>query len=107
MAKAKPSAASFLEKMAIEPEEIAAPAAPKAPVVATPARTKRAPAETIKKAQKGREGLKHVGAYFDRDTVEIVAILRARLGLDNSQLLKRAVEELYARETAARKFGDR
>ena len=105
MAKAKPSAASFLEKMAIEPEEIATPAAPKAP--AAPARAPRAPASAAKKPQKGREGLKHIGAYFDRETVEIVAILRARLGLDNSQLLKRAVEELYARETAARKFGDR
>jgi hypothetical protein len=35
-----------------------------------------------------RAGLKHVGTYLDRETVEKVAILRARLGLDNSKLIK-------------------
>jgi len=35
-----------------------------------------------------RAGLKHIGAYLDRETVEKVAILRARLGLDNSKLIK-------------------
>ena len=55
----------------------------------------------------GRTGLKHIGGYLDRETVEQVAVLRARLDLDNSQLIKRAIEELYSRELAARKFGDR
>ena len=59
------------------------------------------------KPAKGRAGLKHIGGYFDRETVEQVAILRARLDLDNSQLIKKAVEELFQREMAARKFGDR
>ena len=30
-----------------------------------------------------------LSAYLDRETVEKVAILRARLGLDNSKLIKR------------------
>ena len=37
-----------------------------------------------------RAGLKQIGAYLDRETVEKVAILRARLGLDNSKLIKQA-----------------
>ena len=94
MAK-KPTAAAFLKNMGVasdapEAEPAAAPAPPAAPPKA-----------------KGRAGLKHIGGYFERDTVEQVAILRARLDLDNSQLIKKAVEELYQREMAARKFGDR
>lgn len=54
-----------------------------------------------------RAGLKHIGGYLDADIVEKVAILRARLRLDNSQLIKKAIEELFERENAARKFGDR
>jgi len=37
-----------------------------------------------------RSGLKHIGGYFDRADVEKFAVLRARLGLDNSQLIKLA-----------------
>ena len=33
-------------------------------------------------------GRNHIGTYLDRETVEKVAILRARLGLDNSKLIK-------------------
>ena len=51
-------------------------------------------------------GLKHIGAYLDRETVEKIAVLRARLALDNSQLVKLAIERLYAAEAAKRKFGD-
>jgi hypothetical protein len=40
------------------------------------------------------------------DTVEKMAVLRARLRLDNSQLIKLAVEELYAKHMAKRAFGD-
>jgi hypothetical protein len=32
--------------------------------------------------------------------------LRARLGLDNSQLIKLAIEDLYRKQTARRAFGD-
>jgi hypothetical protein len=53
-----------------------------------------------------RTGLKHIGAYLDRATVEKVAILRARLDLDNSELIKLAIEELYAKQEAKRAFGD-
>ena len=53
-----------------------------------------------------RVGLKHIGAYLDRETVEKIALLRARLALDNSQLVQLAVERLYAVESAKRKFGD-
>ena len=55
---------------------------------------------------RSRTGLKHVGAYLDRETVEKVAILRARLDLDNSALVKLAIEELYAKHRAKRAFGD-
>ena len=86
MAKSKVTAESFLKNMGVGEPEVTA-------VVATPA--------------PGRVGLKHIGGYFNKETTEQVAILRARLGLNNSQLFKRAIEELYSREIAARKFGDR
>jgi hypothetical protein len=50
--------------------------------------------------------LKHIGGYFERETVEKVAILRARLNLDNSALIKLAIEELHRKHTAQRAFGD-
>jgi len=65
------------------------------------------PAQTPKQTSKTREGLKHIGGYLDVDTVERVAILRARLRMDNSQLIKHAIDALFERESAARKFGDR
>ena len=96
MAKTKATAQDFLSKMKL-PEEQGQEVAPIA-VEATKTEPRRAA---------GRTGLKHIGGYFDRDTVEKVALLRARLDLDNSQLIKRAIDELYSREGAARKFGDR
>lgn len=67
--------------------------------------------QNVKKSPKRRAtgtrtGLKHIGGYFDRDIVEKFAVLRARLDLDNSELIKHAVEELYARVNAKRAFGD-
>jgi hypothetical protein len=59
-----------------------------------------------KKPPPTRAGLKHIGGYFDMDTIEKVAILRARLRLDNSQLIKLAVEELHSKHMAKRAFGD-
>jgi hypothetical protein len=53
-----------------------------------------------------RVGLKHIGGYFDREDVEKIAILRARLGLDNSQLIRLAVEELFKKHSARRAFGE-
>ena len=53
-----------------------------------------------------RDGKKHIGGYFDRQTVEKVAILRARLGKDNSALLELAIDDLYRKHQAQRSFGD-
>ena len=88
----KPTASSFLDAMKRqqESEQSAEPTI-----------------RTVKAVKNTRAGLKHIGGYLDADTVEKVAILRARLKLDNSQLIKRAIEELFERENAARKFGDR
>lgn len=79
------------------------------PAETSPDRAPAATTEPVKPAGRGgssRAGLKHIGAYLDRETVEKVALLRARLALDNSQLIKLAVERLYANESAKRKFGD-
>lgn len=95
MAK-KPTAAAFLKNMGVT-DSVPADTPPTAP---------QEPASRRKPGQ-GRAGLKHIGGYFDRETVEQVALLRARLDLDNSQLIKKAIEDLYQREMAARKFGDR
>lgn len=62
--------------------------------------------EANKPAATTRAGLKHIGGYFDLDTVEKVAVLRARLRLDNSELIKLAVDELHRKHTAKRAFGD-
>ena len=53
-----------------------------------------------------RAGLKHFGGYLDVDTLEKIAILRARLRLDNSELIKLAVEDLYRKQNAKRAFGE-
>ena len=88
-------AAAFLQALSTPPSP--QPAAVEAPANdPTPAKPKAA----------GRTGLKHIGGYFDRDDVEKFAILRARLKLDNSQLIKLAVEDLYAKHQAKRAFGD-
>jgi hypothetical protein len=60
----------------------------------------------VAKPTNSRAGLKHIGGYFDREDVEKIAILRARLGLDNSQLIRLAVDELYKKHNAQRAFGD-
>ena len=73
---------------------------------AAPPGSTEAPARVLVARSATRVGLKHIGGYLDRDTVEKVAILRARLGCDNSELLKRAIEDLYRRHEAQRSFGD-
>ena len=87
-------AADFLENMKLTVEE------PAVPVQSNRRRPRP------KKPPPTRAGLKHIGGYFDVDTVEKVAILRARLRLDNSQLIKLAVDELHSKHTAKRAFGD-
>jgi hypothetical protein len=53
-----------------------------------------------------RKGLKHIGGYFNRAQVEKIAVLRARLDLDNSQLISLAIDELFKKHEARRAFGD-
>lgn len=90
-------AADFLQNMTAELMTVDAPQK-----VTKAALEKRAPA----KAVGARAGLKHIGGYFDDETVEKVALLRARMKLDNSQLIKRAIDDLYAKHSAKRAFGD-
>lgn len=65
-----------------------------------------------KKARKGmvsreeRKQLVHFGGYLDEPTMETVALLRLRLKVDNSQLIKLAIEELSRSHRAKKAFGD-
>lgn len=87
-------AAAFIENLNLAAQE------PRPPSQRKPRQPKP------KKPPPTRAGLKHIGGYFDVDMVEKVAILRARLRLDNSQLIKLAVEELHSKHMAKRAFGD-
>lgn len=55
-----------------------------------------------------RSTQKHLGAYFDKGDpiLERVAILRARLDMTNSELVEHALNELWKRHEAGRRFGD-
>jgi hypothetical protein len=78
-----------------------------APTVATPTPANTSEAHPAKPVRSpSRAGLKHIGGYFDRADVEKIAILRARLGLDNSELIRLAISELYIKHEAKRAFGD-
>jgi hypothetical protein len=94
--------AEFIRNMTAEAESETAPAITARP---TPIERSR---ESVERPQSpiSRAGRKHIGGYFELETVEKVALLRARLNLDNSELLKRAIDELYARHLAKRAFGD-
>jgi len=94
MSKATNKSTAFLQALSAPPAEAPLPANVSEPPARKPARPT------------SRSGLKHIGGYFDRADVEKIAILRARLGLDNSQLIKLAVEELYRKHEAKRAFGD-
>lgn len=96
---ARTKADDYLRAMASEPAEPTAPAEPVSPIAGQPARMGASPPYT-------RLGLKHIGGYFAPETVEKVAVLRARLNLDNSGLIKLAIDELHARHTAQRAHGD-
>jgi hypothetical protein len=94
--------ADFIRNMSAEAD--AEPAPPV--VVPTAPKRSRATDQPAPAAPTSRVGLKHIGGYVDTDTVEKVALLRVRLKLDNSELIKRAIDELYARHHAKRAFGD-
>ena len=89
----------FLRAMTPEPTESPPTEEPEPSITAQPARIGAAPVST-------RSGLKHIGGYFAPETVEKVAVLRARLNLDNSGLIKLAIDELHARHMAQRAHGD-
>ena len=93
----KSSAAAFLANMNQEVESIEA-----APPVVREKKEKgrgKTPAGT-------RDGLKHIGGYFAPDMVEKVALLRARLNLDNSEQIMLAINELYSKQKAKKAFND-
>ena len=115
---AKDRAAQFLAQMAKgqPPEAEGLPEAPTASDTAetSPAatagtvhplpRTRKASSKA--KAGPSRAGLKHFGGYLDDDTLEKIALLRIRLKMDNSALIRFAIDELHARHKAKRAFGD-
>jgi hypothetical protein len=78
---------------------------PEALPAAEPAAQDNKP-EAAPKTSRKQGGRKHIGGYFEQDMVEKVAILRARLALDNSALIKLAIEDLYRKHEAKRAFGD-
>ena len=91
----KPNKASaFLQAMSVTAEPVTPPATANDASLAPRSR----PAS--------RNGLKHIGGYFNRADVEKFAVLRARLDLDNSELIKMAIDELYKKHEAKRAFGD-
>ncbi len=56
--------------------------------------------------QPSRVGLKHIGGYLPDEVVEKVALLRARLKLDNSELITLAINDLYTKQKAKKAFGE-
>lgn len=84
-----------------EPEMAAAPVSPKTAA-------KRTPEPVADKPVAKRAGQKHLGAYFDKGDpiLERVAILRARLDMNNSELIEHALHELWKRHEAGRAFGE-
>jgi hypothetical protein len=73
---------------------------------AQPALSPTPTGKSAKQSTGGRAGLKHIGGYFEMETVEKVAVLRARLRLDNSELIKLAIDDLHRKHMAKRAFGD-
>ena len=89
-------AAAFLENMKQERAEIDSPSV-----------NEKTGRDGSKSSTAGtRKGLKHIGGYFNRDMAEKVAILRARLGVDNSELIELAINELHSKHKAQRAFSE-
>ncbi len=110
----KPDAKALLAALQGEPEEdmpeapppvaIAPQPEPEVRQAATP--PKAAASATRAKTKAPRSELKHIGGYLDDETVEKVALLRIRLKLENSELLKLAIDDLFRKHSAKRAFGD-
>jgi hypothetical protein len=90
-------AAEFLQNMSLAVSEPPEPATEAQP---------RKPNGRAAKQATTRAGLKHIGGYFELETVEKVAVLRARLRLDNSELIKLAIDDLHRKHSGKRAFGD-
>ena len=98
--------ADFLKAM--QQSEAAELPAPR-PAAEAPVTLRAVPrAEVRSKATRppSRAALKHFGGYLEDDTLEKIALLRIRLKMDNSQLIKQAIEDLYRKHNAKRAFGD-
>jgi hypothetical protein len=91
-----PKDAALLNELSIPAEEQSAS-------VKSPSASSRSTKNT---PSASRSGLKHIGGYFERSDVEKFVVLRARLALDNSQLIKLAIEELYQKHESKRPFGE-
>ena len=87
-----------------EPEPAPAPPAPAAAAVIHEIPRAAKPSRRAKTAN--RAELKHFGGYLDDGTLEKIALLRIRLKMDNSALIKHAIEELHRKHNARRAFGD-
>jgi hypothetical protein len=95
--KAKPAkAAEFLAAMQQAEES------PTTPPAVVPRETEGA----VATKPASRAGLKHFGGYLDDETLEKIALLRARLKKDNSALIKLAIDDLFRKHQAKRAFGD-
>lgn len=90
--------AEFVRNMTTEAE-----AEPPVPITPRPSRSRE---KVVQPATSSRAGLKHFGGYLDDATLEKIALLRVRLKKDNSELIKLAIDELYAKNHAKRAFGD-
>lgn len=103
MSKAANSAAAFLANMnkEIAQEPDVSPPAPEPPKV-QPTAVEKAPKPKV--VAKSRGNLKHIGGYVDDATVEKVAILRARLKMDNSELITEAISDLYNKHKTKKAF---
>jgi hypothetical protein len=103
----KDRTATFLEQMGkgvtVETEPLPTPPAAQAVIHEMP-RATRTPRKA--KAPITRADLKHFGGYLDDETLEKIALLRIRLKMDNSALIKHAIEELHRKHNAKRAFGD-
>ena len=100
MAKAK--GADFLAAM----EETGAIAAEATPVaVTTPAPATGAASHRVTELRRAANK-RHFGAYLDQATLERVALLRARLRMDNGQLMVEAINRLWRDMETERKFQD-
>lgn len=108
MNKTNAKTASFLQALSIpERATVKEAESPKPELAPVPEQPRTAPVEP---ARNSREHKKHLGAYFheidDAEVLEQFAVLRARLRLDNSGLMRLMIGETYRKYEAKKAFGD-